>query len=157
MICLRFRQSGLWSTILAKLYLPWDPGQQHRSIDTDQSPHQLSHSWTSSFPPVFPWLPLWFQQPLQAALPTHINYSLSPVALTPPFVTPGVTESGRSEVVLPTATPGISQKSLCMKPCGPAGQHPHDPLQVRGVRDPPLSSQQWSVPISLICRANYFI
>lgn len=41
-------------------------------------------------------------------------------------------------MVLPTATPGISQKSLCMKPCGPAGQHPHDPLQVRGVRDPPF-------------------
>lgn len=40
-------------------------------------------------------------------------------------------------MVLPTATPGISQKSQCLKPRGPAGRHPHDPQAARGDRDPP--------------------
>lgn len=38
-------------------------------------------------------------------------------------------------MVLPTATPGISQKSM---PCGPEGRHPHDPRPARGDRDPPV-------------------
>lgn len=49
-----------------------------------------------------------------------------------------VTESGRSEVVLPTATTGLSQKSVCQKPCGPRAWRPHEPLEVRGDRDPPV-------------------
>ncbi|KAK2830209.1 hypothetical protein Q5P01_018140 [Channa striata] len=50
-----------------------------------------------------------------------------------------VTKSGRSEAILPAATPGISQKflALCLKPCGPAEQHPHDPHAAMGKQSYP--------------------
>ncbi|CAB1421200.1 unnamed protein product [Pleuronectes platessa] len=101
-------------------------------MDADQSPHQLSSCLSLSGASGFSSNPL-CAPPCWASHPPHINYSLSPVAPAPLAVTP---ESGRSEVVLPTATPGISQKfpALFLKPCCPAGRHPHDPRAAEGAQ-----------------------
>lgn len=123
--------------------LSWDPDQHHRPVDTDQSLHQLSHSHLSlgpqvSPPSIHPSRPLCFQQPLQAFLPPSPHQLQPfPVARAPRSMTPGVTESERSEVILPTANPGISQKipALRLKPCGHAEAYPHDPQGAEGDRD----------------------
>lgn len=88
-----------------------------------------------------------FKQPLQASFSPHINYSLYPLVPAPPPVTQGVTKSGRSEVILPTATPGISQKfvSLCLKPCGPSWWHPRGPQAAVGRQRSPIMSQHCPV------------
>lgn len=112
-----------------------DPWTQTRALITTPL---LSLSGASGFPSIPPTRSASSSPRRAPSLPPHINYSLSPVASAPPSVTPGVTESGRSEVVLPIANQGISQKSLRLKPCGPAGQYPHDPRPARGDRDPPV-------------------
>lgn len=118
----------------------------HRPVDTEQSHHQLSLSCLSLGPQVSPPTLCASSSPLRASLPRHINYSLSPVAPAPPSVTPGVTESAWPGVVLPLATPDISQKflALFLQPCSATPTRPSGSQGGTGI---PLGfSQQWSVP-----------
>ena len=101
----------------------------------------------SSPTPSYLWglrLPLCLPPSLLPAAPAglpHSPHQLQPfhVAWAPGSMTPGVSESGRSEIILPTANPGISQKfpALRLKPCGHVGQLPHNPQAARGDRDIP--------------------
>lgn len=130
---------------LHPLCISRDPHQHRRPLDTDQSPHQLPTSCLSLGPHVSPASlspAVATSSGPPAGLPPHSNYSPSPAVPGPSLCDPGgVTESVGSEVVLPTPTPGISQKSVHLKARGPAR-----PSLIQGRQGSPCSSPQWSGP-----------
>lgn len=153
--------SAVWK-IEALISRAATPGIQASGTDWRTQTRALIPLWDFRSPHCPSHIPSPVQQLLQASLPPRINYSQSPAAPALASVTPeGVTESGRSEVALPTATHGTSQKSVYQKPCG---DPPIWPLESWGrSRDPPLSPVLLnnglfhSNLVGCLCDFNHFV
>lgn len=104
------------------LFLLWDPDQHHRPVDTDQSPHQLSHSCLFLGPQVSPPTLLPSLLPAGPAGPSPSPHQLQPIPrrASPSFCDPGgyrVAEvKGRSPHCYPRHLSEVSA-SEALRPC----------------------------------------
>ena len=132
-----------------------DPRTQTRALISSPTPASLRGLRFPLHPSI---RPPCFQPPLQASL-LPSPHQLHPFPLSagpsPPSVTPGVTESGRSEVVLPTATPDIATPGISQKqPCRATPTRPSTSQRRQGS---PRCRQQWTGPVALLWLDNCLI
>lgn len=143
--------------------LSWDPDQHHRPVDTDQSLHQLSHSHLSlgpqvSPPSIPPTLSASSNPYRPFSLSPHINYNLSPLR-EPPDLWPQGLQSLRGQKSFSPLRTLASLRRFRLSVWSPAAMQRHTHMTPREPRETeiqPHSSKQWSVPVSLVSRANWF-